>query len=49
LESATFQRLENSKFGRNILDTIQLQLTAGDPADDLIHMLQAEEDRIQDE
>jgi hypothetical protein len=42
----TIEKLEKSKAGKRLLDTIQLQLAAGDPADDLIHMLQDEEDRL---
>lgn len=40
------QKLESSAVGRDMLDTIQIQLASGDPADDLIHMLQDEEDRL---
>jgi hypothetical protein len=46
---ATIQKMEQNKNGKRIMDTIQLQLQAGDPADDLIHMLQEEEDRIEAE
>ena len=41
--------MEKSKYGKTILDTIALQIQAGDPADDLIHMLQGLEDKLEDE
>jgi hypothetical protein len=45
----TLQKIEKSKFGRTLLDTIQLQLQAGDPVEDLIHLLQDMEDKLQEE
>ena len=32
--------METSRYGKTLLDTIQLQLTAGGPVEDLIRMLQ---------
>lgn len=46
------KRMENSKYGKTLLDTIALQLEAGDPVQDLLNLLQnMEEDleRAQDE
>jgi len=43
----TLKQIEKSKFGRTILDTIQLQLEAGDPVEDIIHLLQDIEDKLQ--
>ena len=40
------QQMENSKFGKTILQTIQLSLSAGDPVDDLILTLQEIEDKV---
>lgn len=45
----TLQQIEKSKFGRTLLDTIQLQLEAGDAVEDLIHLLQDMEDKLQEE
>jgi len=37
--NSIIQKMEASKFGQTLLDTIQLQLNAGDPVSDLIQML----------
>jgi hypothetical protein len=42
-------KIENSKFGQTLLDTIQLQLSAGDPVADLIKLLNDIEDNLRAE
>lgn len=32
-------KMENSKYGKTLLDTIQLQITSNGPVEDLIRML----------
>jgi len=38
--SSIVNNMEKSKYGKTLLDTIALQLEAGDPVTDLINMLQ---------
>jgi len=45
----TLRKIEQSKFGRTLLDTIQLQLEAGDPVEDLLNLLKEMENKIQEE
>lgn len=33
------KKMENSKYGKTLLDTIALQLEAGDPVQDLLNLL----------
>lgn len=33
------KKMEGSKFGKTLLDTLQLQMNAGDPVSDLIQLL----------
>nr|AWX67865.1 trichocyst matrix protein T2-A [Philasterides dicentrarchi]QEE82883.1 trichocyst matrix protein T2-A [Philasterides dicentrarchi] len=50
--ASVVRKMENSKYGKTLLDTIALQMEAGDPVQDLIDMLQETEDgleRAQDE
>ena len=39
-------KLESSESGKRMLETIAIQMESGDPADDLVRMLQGEEDRL---
>jgi len=43
------KEIEQSRFGKTILDTIQIQLASGDPIEDLIDMLKQVENSIQTE
>lgn len=45
----SMKKMETSRYGKTLLDTIQLQLTAGGPVEDLIRMLQQTEDELQAE
>lgn len=42
----TLERIERSKFGKTILDTIQIQLQSGDKMDDLIELLKSIEAQL---
>lgn len=46
---ATINKIESSKFGQTLLDTIQLQMNSGDPVTDLIQMLRDMEANLQNE
>jgi len=41
--------MENSKFGKTILDTIALQLSTSDQVEDLIKLLQGIEKKLADQ
>jgi hypothetical protein len=45
----TLSKMENSKFGKTILDTIALQLTTTDQVEDLIKLLQGIEKKLADQ
>jgi hypothetical protein len=42
----TLEKINNSKFGKTILDTIQIQLQSGDSMDDLIELLKSIEAQL---
>jgi hypothetical protein len=45
----TLSKMENSKFGKTILDTIALQLSTSDQVEDLIKLLQGIEKKLADQ
>jgi hypothetical protein len=45
----TLRKMETSKFGKTILDTIALQLTTSDQVEDLIKLLQGIEKKLADQ